>query len=432
MKVKDFLRGLSWLIVLNLIVKPVWIFGIDRQVQNELGHESYGFYFSIYNLSVILSILADAGLSNMFNRQLALRQAPSFSRLISLKFLLSVIFMTAYFFICWLTGIRITEVVILVGVLQLLTSFLLFFRSIITGNQHFRTDAGISVLDKILMIILAGSLLYLPHTGDITLSNFLIIQCGCTAFAMVVAFVFATRSMRGHEPGETEFSSILKLTYPFILLILLMSMHNRLDGFMLERLHSNGAHEAGVYAAAYRLLDAGNMVGYLAASFLVPFAARNISNKSLISDIVLRLRHGLMLLAISVAVIGYMFADKIYSLLYHRTGDEWKVLGLCLLVLPAYYLIHLYGSLLTACGFIKKFTAIMLVSVVFNILLNLAFIPGYGALGCCYSALITQYFCALLCWYFATENLDLKTEWKSILAYLGFGILIAAACYWIK
>jgi O-antigen/teichoic acid export membrane protein len=432
MNVKQFLKGLSWLIVLNLFVKPVWIFGIDRQVQNELGHDTYGFYFSIFNLSVILGIIADAGLSNMFNRQLALREAPSFSRLIVLKFLLAFIFLVLYFFICWLTGIKITEVVVLVGILQLLTSFLLFFRSIITGNQHFRSDAGISVLDKILMIILCGSLIYLPHIGDISLTNFLFIQCGCTAFAMTVAFVFATRSMKGHAPGLREFSSILKLTYPFILLILLMSMHNRLDGFMLERLHVHGAYEAGVYAAAYRLLDAGNMVGYLAASFLVPFAARNITNRKVISDTTLKLRHGLMLLAISVAIIGYLFADKIYLLLYHKNGDEWKVLGLCLLVLPAYYLIHLYGSLLTASGAIKKFTVIMLVSVGLNIVFNLFFIPEYGALGCGFSALMTQYFCAVLCWYYATEKLDLATEWRSVLAYLGFGILVALACYWIK
>jgi O-antigen/teichoic acid export membrane protein len=432
MKVKEFLRGLSWLIVLNLVVKPVWIFAIDRKVQNELGHETYGFYFSIFNLSVILGILADAGLSNMFNRQLALKEAPSFSRLVSLKFLLSLVFLSVYFFLCWLTGIAITQVVILVGLFQLLTSFLVFFRSIITGNQQFRTDAGISVLDKMLMIIVCGSLLYLPHTGDISLNNFLWIQCGSTAFAVIVAFVFASRSMQAHEPGVKALSFIIRLTYPFILLILLMSLHNRLDGFLLERLHYNGAYEAGVYAAAYRLLDAGNMVGYLAASFLVPFVARNIGNREVINDTVLRLRHGLMLLSIAVAVAGYVFADKIYLLLYHKTGDEWKVVGLCFLVLPAYYLIHLYGSLLTASGAFKKFSLIMLVCVVFNLLLNLFFIPEYGALGCCFSALLTQYFCAVLCWYYASATMNLSTGWKSALGYAGFALLVTGLCTMIK
>jgi O-antigen/teichoic acid export membrane protein len=432
MNVKQFLKGLSWLIVLNLIVKPIWIFGIDRQVQNELGHDTYGFYFSIYNLSVILSILADAGLSNMFNRQLALRQAPSFWKLISYKILLSGFFLAAYFFVCWLTGIEITTNVILVGLLQQLTSFLIFFRSIITGTQHFRSDAGISVLDKILMIIICGSFLYLPHAGDLSLTIFLVIQCIATAFAMLVAFVFATRAMNGHEPGVTDLRSIIKLTYPFILLILFMSLHNRLDGFMLERLHLTGEYEAGIYAAAYRILDAGNMVGYLAASFLVPYAARNISDHRLINDTTLKLRHGLMLIAIPVAIICFVFSEEIFSLLYYESDGQANVLGLCLLVLPAYYMIHLYGSLLTAAGELKKFSMIMAVCVVLNIIFNLALIPGQGALGACFSALLTQYFCAILCWYFATTTLKLTTGWRSILAYFGWGLAVAGVCYLVK
>jgi O-antigen/teichoic acid export membrane protein len=429
---KQFLKGLSWLIVLNLIVKPIWIFGIDRQVQNELGHDTYGFYFSIYNLSVILSIVADAGLSNMFNRQLALRQAPSFWKLISYKFLLSGIFLAAYFFVCWLTGIETTTNVILVGLLQLLTSFLIFFRSIITGTQHFRSDAGISVLDKILMIIICGSFLYLPHAGDLTLTTFLVIQCIATSFAMVVAFVFATRAMNDHVAGVTDLGSIIKLTWPFILLILLMSLHNRLDGFMLERLHLTGEHEAGIYAAAYRILDAGNMVGFLAASFLVPYAARNIGNANLINDTMLKLRHGLMFIAIPVAIICFAFSEQIFSLLYYESDGQAYVLGLCLLVLPAYYLIHLYGSLLTASGELKKFSMIMAVCVGLNIIFNLVLIPEKGAWGACVSALFTQYFCAILCWYFATTTLKLAVGWRSILAYIGWGLAVAGLCYFLK
>jgi O-antigen/teichoic acid export membrane protein len=432
MKVKEFLKGLSWLIALNLIVKPVWIFGIDRQVQNELGHESYGFYFSIFNLSVILGILADAGLSNMFNRQLALREAPSFSRLISFKFLLSGLFLAAYFFVCWLTGIEVTTNVILVGLLQLLTSFLIFFRSIITGTQHFRSDAGISVLDKILMIIICGSFLYLPHAGDLTLTTFLVIQCACTGFAALVALAFAIRAMHGHAAGVTALSSILKLTWPFILLILLMSLHSRLDGFLLERLHPDGDYEAGIYAAAYRLLDAGNMVGYLAASFLVPYAARNIGDQQLINTTTMKLRHGLMVIAIPVAIICFMFSELIFSMLYYESDGQANVLGLCLLVLPAYYMIHLYGSLLTASGALMKFSMIMAVCVGLNIIFNLVLIPEKGALGACYSALLSQYFCAVLCWYFATTTLKLTTGWRSILAYCGWGIAIAVVCYLVK
>ena len=60
MKSLSFFKGLSWLIVLNLLVKPVWIFFIDRQVQNIVGHELYGKYFALLNLSYVLYFLSDA------------------------------------------------------------------------------------------------------------------------------------------------------------------------------------------------------------------------------------------------------------------------------------------------------------------------------------------------------------------------------------
>ena len=71
MKSLSFFKGLSWLIVLNLLVKPVWIFFIDRQVQNIVGHELYGKYFALLNLSYVLYFLSDAGLSSMLNQRMA-------------------------------------------------------------------------------------------------------------------------------------------------------------------------------------------------------------------------------------------------------------------------------------------------------------------------------------------------------------------------
>ena len=43
----------------------------------------------------------------------------------------------------------------------------------------------------------------------------------------------------------------------------------------LRRLHEDGAAEAGIYAAGFRLLDAFNMVGFLMAGFLLPFISRH-------------------------------------------------------------------------------------------------------------------------------------------------------------
>ena len=66
-----FYSSLGLLIILNVIIKPLWIFGIDRQVQNAVSTEAYGTYFSLLNFSIVFSFLLDWGLTAFFNRQLA-------------------------------------------------------------------------------------------------------------------------------------------------------------------------------------------------------------------------------------------------------------------------------------------------------------------------------------------------------------------------
>ena len=90
MKSIQFFKGLSWLIALNLLVKPIWIFFIDRQIQNVVGYEEYGKYFAVLNLSYVLFFLSDAGLSNMLNQKLANNITINVKQLLQIKFILPI------------------------------------------------------------------------------------------------------------------------------------------------------------------------------------------------------------------------------------------------------------------------------------------------------------------------------------------------------
>jgi hypothetical protein len=105
MKKRQFFKGLSWLIFLNLLIKPAWIFLIDRQVQNTVGHEIYGSYFSLLNLSFVLLFIADAGLSNMLVQQVAGSSINYTGRLVRLKFILLLLYVLVCLLAGWLTGI---------------------------------------------------------------------------------------------------------------------------------------------------------------------------------------------------------------------------------------------------------------------------------------------------------------------------------------
>jgi O-antigen/teichoic acid export membrane protein len=212
-----------------------------------------------------------------------------------------------------------------------------------------------------------------------------------------------------------------------------MSAHYRLDGFLLEKINVKGAMEAGIYAAAYRLLDAANMMGYLVASYLLPFIARNLTDKETITEAIESTRHVLLFSAIGLVLFVFNYAGWIQKLLYHTDHVyDSVVLQLCLASLPAYYLVHIYGSVLTATGRLRTFIAILFTSVLINILLNILLIPDYGAEGCCIAALASQYFCGITCWITVSRTFEITYRKRSVLIYLFTACFIGGFFYFSK
>ena len=66
---KSFLVNFFLLLSVNILVKPAWLFA-DLLVQRET-QEAYGQYFVLFNLSVMLNMLLDFGISNYNNRKVA-------------------------------------------------------------------------------------------------------------------------------------------------------------------------------------------------------------------------------------------------------------------------------------------------------------------------------------------------------------------------
>ncbi len=432
MKAQRFFKGLSLLLLLNLLIKPVWIFLIDRQVQNTVGHQAYGTYFALFNLTYVLLFIADAGLSNMLSQRLAATATPSIRQLLKMKFALLLLYAVVCCFVAWLTHVAQWHILFYLILIQALNSLFLFLRSLLTANQLFTTDAWFSVLDKGLLVLLCAGPVY-GLLQPITIELFLQLQLLSTSIAVGSLFFAATKKKLFRKGEVQTLNTVLKWISPFVLLILLMSAHNRLDAFLLERMHRNGAVQAGIYATAYRLLDAGNMIGYLTASFLVPFVARNRHDKKLVEQVLLLSRHGLLLFSAVAVAFVFVFAAPLQQLLYH-TNDVYnnRIIQACMAVLPAYYLTHVYGSVLTATAQFKSFITVVLFAVLANGLLNLWLIPSYGAWGCCIATLLTQYGCGLALCVVCHRKLHLRVMSVAFLYYAISGLLAGLLFYFSK
>ncbi len=422
-----------------MIIKPFWIFGIDRQVQNITGAAEYGTYFSLLNLSIVFGFLLDWGLTNYINRGLAAKKMELQEQL-GTFLLLKIVFAIAYALLvvaaAALAGVKRWNILAGVILIQFLTFLFLFFRNVVTANQWFKIDAWLSVLDKSLMILLCGSFIFLPAIfGVIDIEKFLFSQIVSTSLAIIIVIIILySKGIVFKKPDLSFFDrSVIGSIVPFALTVFLMSVHVRADGFLLERIHPNGAHEAGIYATAYRLLDASNMIGFLISSFFLPFIARLWSEGQPLQQTILQTRHLQVMFSVMITSVSILLAGWLQKILYHRyDAYSVQILQWGLPALIGYSFVQVYGTVMTATGRITSFVYLNLVAVVINITLNLFLIPRKGAFGCCISAICSQSFLAISTMIFVHNKLKISIDSRSLILYLFNGLIIGATLYFLS
>ncbi len=402
---RKFLSNLVFLIVVNLLVKPFYVLGIDRAVQNEVGSEAYGSYFALFNLSLILNIFLDLGITNFNNRNISQNQhllGKYFTRIIALRLLLAI----GYSLLCLLIGLVFgydAEQMGMLGLLclnQFLVSTVLFLRSNVAGLQLFRMDSLLSVLDRSILIVCCGALLWGGFTSSpfriewfIWLQTLALIITALAALAVVLRFggTFVFR----WDPSI--FRTILRHSLPFALLILLMSIYGRVDSVMLERLLPDGDLQAGIYAQAFRLLDAANMIGFLFAGLLLPMFSRMLKQREDVRPLALLGAKLLFLPTLSLALVAFHHGENLMSVLYREHAQvSGQVLSLLLFSFIPMAGTYVFGTLLTANGSLKHLNLIALAGVSISITLNLWLIPVWGPVGAAAACLATQLFTFLL------------------------------------
>lgn len=167
-----FVKNILFVITINALVKPIWVFFIDRVVQNRTGETAYGTYSSLLSLSIIFSIILDFGITNYNSRTIS--QKPDelktlFPSMLTARLLLILIYTGIVCSVAFISGYATGEIIMLCGVLliQSLNSLLLFIRSNVAALQQFKTDGVLSVADRFLMILVCGFLLVYPDTETI-------------------------------------------------------------------------------------------------------------------------------------------------------------------------------------------------------------------------------------------------------------------------
>jgi O-antigen/teichoic acid export membrane protein len=431
---REFLINISFLILVNILIKPFYILYIEARVQDTLGPNVYGLYFGIFNIAFILQILTDLGIQNYNSRTIA-REAkllPEYlPKILSTKLILSLFYLVIGLVTAGIFGYLSGSFMIflMVSINLVLLSMILYLRTNIAATGHYRLDSFISTLDKVFLIIILGILLFHPaFKENFTLFTFIYAQT--FAFSIVLLIVlfinFRLAEIIAFKLDLSFSKALLRKSLPFSLVIILMSLYMRMDGFMLERMLDDNAYQAGIYAAAFRVYEAVNMIGYLFAVLLLPMFASLLAKKMELVKLIKSSHNLILSISMTVLVAGWLFKNDIMFWMYPVNADPYygEILGLLMLSFFAISISYIYGTFLTASGLLKKLNGLLFIGVIINFTLNIILIPDQGAKGAAIATIATQFFVLAGQYLLSIRNLGVAPDNRLLIKRLTYGAFV--------
>lgn len=438
---KRFIENLSLFLALNLLIKPIYFFGIDRVVQNTVGTETYGSYFPLLNLVLIFQIFLDLGIESYTRKEIAHNPGLT-KRLFSSFFLIKVVLIIAFVAIFSIVGLILPhtgaefKILFLLLINQSMASFILYLRANIGGMQLFKTESLISVIDRFFMIIFVGLLLILPVTrSSFKIEWFVIAQTVSYGIAFAYSMIILIRKIGklNFKINFIAYLPILRRLGPYALLTLLMAFYYRIDSVFLRYFLPDGREQAGIYAHGFRILDFMSNYALIFALILLPTFAKMLRDKENIASLLRLSVTTLMVPSFAFLISVVFYRNEVFDILYHEntniSADTYLIFvisfaGICIS--------YTYGALLTANGNMKQLNTMAAMAVLISIVLNAILIPRYKVLGAAATNAITQLFTIVFHIVVVKKQFRINTDFKLIIKIVSFFLFSIGCGYLIS
>ena len=472
-----FLKNLVWLQLLNWLVKPLWILGIEREMQMRLGDVWYGQYGVLFNLGLLFAVLLDAGLNTYIAKEIASSgRLTHAKRILLLRLYLGVLYVVLVGIVGWYFSLTL-DLLAWVVLNQVLASIVTLLRAVLQGGQRFVSDSWLSVTDRLGALITCSLfLVFLPglFVMNSGIRLFLLAQFVGYAGALLLGciLVFWNKNPLGVIKSHTILSNdfiptidnsalaidnfspvtnqsqkesyrhwLQKIAW-FALMAFSMSVFTRIDIQMIRSLSpenlvslggDNGFYQVGLYAKGYRLLDAALIFSTLLSTQLLPQFTGRIALKKDNTRLIWMGFRLVIWVGFGAALAAWFFDIPLMQLMYHKasngadeirtTQEIFKVLMIAFIPMAT---VHVFGTYLTAAGHVRWLATLALICVGLNVVFNAIEIPLFGALGAAAGCLLTQLIFALACIVKTQRSLGFvwnKSHYKTLIFMFFIGLL---------
>jgi O-antigen/teichoic acid export membrane protein len=279
--------------------------------------------------------------------------------------------------------------VYVVGVGTLLEVLSKSWHAIFQGYERFELASATLIVQRTLTA--AVGIAVLLAGGDVVTAA--AVYAGGAAVAVLVA-EWWLRRLGVHRAAITPagWLPMVRAGVAIGLISLLITVLLRLDVTMLSFLAD--AATVGVYAVAFRLVEATQFLGWSMATAMLPWLARTEANLARGFALALKAVVSILLpVGLTFVLFAHGLVDLVYGSAFESSVVPLQILGL----MTVLYGVNALGSMSLIARYRPSTYAKLLVPVIaINVVLNLILIPAYGAEGAAIAALTSGVLLAAL------------------------------------
>ncbi|HWS48939.1 MAG TPA: flippase [Candidatus Methanoperedens sp.] len=384
--------------VLSVIVSLL-ITGI---LTRRLGVEIYGQYILIVSLTIFFDSLADFGTSIIGVREASKEEIEKnrikiWSNVTILRLMMAVISLGLGLILIFswsdLKEVRLEAV--LAWVMMIFTSLAGSLGVVWQTRMKMEWKVIVEVMFPVVFLLCLWR-----FKGEVNL----IWVFGAYLLARIVTLIWGWWIGRGSIDfrlfDRKMIGKLVKMSWPMGVYLLIFSAYDRaIDSVMIRRFL--GASEVAWYGLAYKIYGVLIQPAFFLVSGIFPILSRRQNNiekeKRGISNIFWLTAVILLAVSLTVLLAVWIFAPLMINIL---AGVEFEasvsILRLLMLALVFSYLGHLVGFTLISRDGQKEMLKLGGVVLLFNLILNLVFIPRFGVIGATWVTVLTEVLSLLL------------------------------------
>ncbi len=403
---RKVLFNTGWQVVGKIVTASSTLL-ITLIIGRSLGPSGFGEFTKIFVFVGYFYIIADFGLNSIYVKYARFTsgvESSLFRALLGLRFVISIFLVTSAILITFflpynsqtLTGFSpLVKTGIMIASLTIITQAL-FTTASGFFQKKLRYDlSAIAAISGSLVMVLATAVVYFT-TRSLLLFVSIYILGGLTYVAASFFLISKKFDYKFFASFDlTKSKALLLSAWPIGLALILNLLYFRADVFILASFRSSA--EVGLYALGYQFFEAALAVPIFFTNALYPLLseafAKNIEEfKKIVRNWALYLTTFSIILTIFLLLISFLI-----PLLYDsRFEDSKAALQILALGMPFFFLSALFWHVLIIYNRQKLLIYVYAAGAIFNLTVNLIFIPIFGYRAAAITTVISEAFILLL------------------------------------